>query len=62
MNDVALTWHLLHGVDFRKPSTSLVFRFVHVPGHLEFRTSEHHKLLNIEVNIDKFISLIETKI
>lgn len=62
VNDVALIWYFLHGVDFKKPSNSLIFKFVPVSGHLEFRTSEHHKLLNIEINIDKFSSLIDTKI
>lgn len=42
--------------------TEAVFKFVHVAGCSEFRTSEHHELLSIEVHIDNFNSFMETKI
>ena len=48
--------------EFRKPSNSVVFKFVQVAGRLEFRTSEHHELLDSKVSIDNFNSFIETKI
>lgn len=48
--------------EFRKPSNSVVFKFVQVAGRLEFRTSEHRELLDSKVCIDNFSSFIETKI
>lgn len=61
MFNVGLSWYFSAWGRFL-PSNSRVFKCVQVTGPLELRTSEHHELLNSEVNIDEFNTLIETKI
>lgn len=61
MFNVGLPWYFSSWGRFL-PSNSWVFKCVQVAGPLELRTSEHHELLNSEVNMTNSIPSLETKI